>query len=203
MDITILVNKNHLLSSSYKPEHLYQIDNNENNFHKYVNPLDTPKISEDILLPFCKMQEDFHKQFPKTILIVDSGYRSFEYQKQVYEMNVIKLGIMETNKKVALPGQSEHQTGLAIDIAYLKNDVYTDNVLPTDEETIWLHNNAYKYGFILRYPLGKEDITGYSYEPWHYRYVGTLLATELKQNNLTLEEYYFKELKRIKNKNLD
>ena len=71
-----------------------------------------------------------------------------------------------------------------------------ENQLDNDPEIIWLIKNAYKYGFILRYPLGKENITGYNYEPWHYRFVGIDLAQELYEKNLTLEEYYPKSLKK-------
>ena len=93
---------------------------------------------------------------------------------------------------MAIPGSSEHQTGLAFDVAFIRNNEYSLIALETDPEIKWLLKNAYKYGFILRYPKDKENITGYSYEPWHYRFVGIKLAKMLYKNNLTLEEYYKK-----------
>ena len=108
----------------------------------------------------------------------------------VFDRFVDEVGYEEACKKVALPGSSEHQTGLAFDIAYMKNGEYQEKTSDEDPEIIWLKENSYKYGFILRYPLGKEKITGYSYERWHYRFVGIELATTLYEEGLTLEEYY-------------
>ena len=96
----------------------------------------------------------------------------------------------EAYKLVALPGTSEHQTGLAVDFAYYENGIYNDDVKEDDEEAIWLKNNCWKYGFILRYPKGKEHITGYKFEPWHFRFVGPKLAKKIYEENITLEEYY-------------
>ena len=89
----------------------------------------------------------------------------------------------------ARPGYSEHQTGLVIDI-----DNYNDDYENFDKtkEFEWMNNNSYKYGFILRYPKGKTDITGYDYESWHYRYVGKEIAKYIYENNITFDEYYAK-----------
>lgn len=189
MDIKILVNKEHSLEKDFVPENLIITDNNESNFHKYIDSSVKPMISSEIYPYFKKMQEDALKE--NIHIIVDSGYRSYEYQEKVYEALVKKIGNESAIKKVALPGCSEHQTGLAIDIAYIRNNVYTDDVGEDDLETKWLFNNAYKYGFILRYPKGKENITGFMFEPWHYRYVGDI-AKIIYEENLTLEEYYEK-----------
>ena len=96
-----------------------------------------------------------------------------------------------------MPGHSEHQTGYAVDMASYRNGVFFEDLNPVEKE--WLRENAYKYGFILRYPQGKEEITGFDYEPWHYRYVGNDIAALLYNNGewLTLEEYH-KELKLTK-----
>ena len=86
----------------------------------------------------------------------------------------------------AKPGHSEHQTGLAVDVEGENKDY--DNFEDT-KEFIWMKNNAHRFGFILRYPKGKEHITGFKYEPWHYRYVGIETATKIFKQNITLEEY--------------
>ena len=91
---------------------------------------------------------------------------------------------------VAPPGTSEHQTGLAIDFASFQDGKYQEAL--TEKEIEWLQNNAHRFGFILRYPKGKESITGYNYEPWHYRYVGDL-SYILYNFDITLEEYYLKK----------
>jgi zinc D-Ala-D-Ala carboxypeptidase len=189
MNVNILVNKDNPLDKEYKPNDLVMMDENENNFHKYVNPLDKPMISIIILTSFLSMKKDFENVFPKSLLIVDSGYRSYEYQEKIWEDNIKKIGYENTLKKVALPGTSEHQTGYAIDIAFINDGIYTDDINDEDVKVKWLLNNSYKYGFILRYPLGKENITGYSYEPWHYRFVDLKIAKEIYENKITLEEY--------------
>ena len=189
MNIDILVNKNNLLDKNYIPRDLVYMDDNKNNFHKYVNPLDKPTISIIILPSFLAMKKDFENYFKKSLLIVDSGYRSYDYQEKIWEDNIKKIGYENTLKKVALPGTSEHQTGYAIDIAFINDGIYTDYINDEDVKVKWLLNNSYKYGFILRYPLGKENITGYSYEPWHYRFVDLKIDKEIYENKITLEEY--------------
>ena len=113
-----------------------------------------------------------------------------------------KYGLERTEKYVAPPGASEHQSGLAIDVSCFRDGVFCDVLNDEDPEIVWLHQHCYEYGFILRYPKGKEDITGYAYERWHFRYVGKELAKTLHDNGLTLEEYYNNSLveskKRVK-----
>ena len=118
-----------------------------------------------------------------------SAYRSYSYQANLYNNYVSKDGVSEADKYSARPGFSEHQTGLAIDV---DNGISNFNDFENTKEYKWMMENSYKYGFILRYPKDKEYITGYIYEPWHYRYVGVAIATFITQNNLTYEEYYFK-----------
>lgn len=185
-DIDVLVNKDNMLDINYVPSNLYVVDENENNFRNYQDPSLKPMLRIDVKPYIDALIRDANNLgFP---LIVDSAYRSGVYQKQILE-NEIKLKGSDAYKFVALPGASEHQTGLAIDFAYYKDGVYSDEILESDKEAIWLKENAYKYGFILRYPKGKEDITGFNFEPWHYRFVGLELALELYQTNQTLEEY--------------
>ena len=118
-----------------------------------------------------------------------NNYGKFEAAVADILANVKEKGD-EAYKLVALPGTSEHQTGLAVDFAYYENGIYNDDVKEDDKEAIWLKNNCWKYGFILRYPKGKEHITGYKFEPWHFRFVGPKLAKKIYEENITLEEYY-------------
>ena len=120
---------------------------------------------------------------------VISSYRTYNYQKQLYNNYVTNSSIQKADEYSARAGFSEHQTGLSIDCDN-KIDYY-ENFEKTPEFK-WMQENAHKFGFILRYPKNKEYITGYNYESWHYRYVGTTIATYIKKNNITLEEYYVK-----------
>lgn len=116
-------------------------------------------------------------------LYVSSGYRSYEYQKSLYQRYVNKDGQEKADTYSARAGHSEHQTGLCFDLNTIE-----DSFANTPEGK-WVAQNCYKYGFIIRYPKEKQSITGYKYEPWHLRYVGIDLATKLYEKNLTLEEY--------------
>ncbi|MCR4905759.1 MAG: D-alanyl-D-alanine carboxypeptidase family protein [Clostridiales bacterium] len=112
-----------------------------------------------------------------------STYRSYAYQAGLYERYAARDGYAEADRYSARPGHSEHQTGLAVDVNSLDYDfAYTP-------EGIWLAAHCAEYGFILRYPEGKEAVTGYRYEPWHIRYLGTGTAQKVKDSGLTLEEY--------------
>ena len=118
---------------------------------------------------------------------VRSPYRSYQTQNILYESYASEDGYDKADTYSARPGYSEHQTGLAVDV------VADDNSLANFENTkefTWIKNNAYKYGFIMRYPKDKEYITGYMYESWHYRYVGKEIAKEIYDKGLTFEEYY-------------
>lgn len=117
---------------------------------------------------------------------IQSGYRSYSLQESLYNKYVNRDGKAAADTYSARPGHSEHQTGLAFDLNSITDDFqYTD-------EGKWVNNNCYKYGYILRYPKGKESITGYKYESWHLRYVGEELATKLYNNGdwITLEEHF-------------
>ena len=187
LDVTVLVNKEHILDKDYVPLKMYVVDENENNFHQFKDASLKPMLRSDIKEYVDKLIND--AQELGLPIIVDSGYRSFKYQQVILDALIKEKG-NEAFKLVALPGASEHQTGLAIDFAYYENGIYNDDVKENDKEAIWLKNNAWKYGFILRYPKGKENVTGYNFEPWHFRFVGLKLAKYLFKNDLTLEEYY-------------
>ncbi len=116
-------------------------------------------------------------------LFVKSGFRSYETQKRIYNNYVSRDGVAEADRYSARPGHSEHQTGLGFDINKI------DSSFEGTPEAIWLAANCHKYGFIIRYPAGKESITGYMYEPWHIRYLGVEIATNVYNSGLCLEEY--------------
>lgn len=118
-----------------------------------------------------------------------SSYRSYDYQVNLYNRYVEQDGKKEADTYSARPGFSEHQTGLVVDVDNTKLD-YTD--FEKTKEFDWMQENAHHYGFILRYPKNKENITGYTYESWHYRYVGEKIATYIHENNITFDEYYVK-----------
>jgi hypothetical protein len=107
-----------------------------------------------------------------------------------YNMIGAKDGIEDASRYSARPGQSEHQTGLALDLASQSGKCTLSTCFKDTDEGKWLNENAWKYGFILRYPEGKEEITGYMFEPWHFRYVGKKEAKKIQDSGLTIEEYY-------------
>lgn len=119
-----------------------------------------------------------------------SGFRSYEYQQELYDKYVARDGQQNADRYSARPGHSEHQTGLAFDIGEVgREDLWLTEEFGETPAGQWLVQNAHRYGFILRYPKGKEDITGFMYESWHFRYLGKEVATKVKQSGLTLEEY--------------
>lgn len=180
----ILVNKTHPLPEDYEPADLVPVNipfaHVGNDSRNYMRR------------PAAEALETMFRDAEAAGLhpIGVSGYRSYERQKNIYTSNVAVKGEMYTSLYSAKPGQSEHQTGLAMDIS----SPSVQSALTTDVENTpegrWLRENAAAYGFILRYPAGKEHITGYAYEPWHFRYVGKNLAAYLKKEGLALEEYY-------------
>ena len=123
-------------------------------------------------------------------LVAFSTYRSFEYQDTLYNNYVSRDGQDNADRYSARPGYSEHQTGLAFDIGEKgKEDLWLTEEFGESEAGKWLVENAHKYGFILRYPQGKEAVTGYMYESWHFRFLGVEIATKVKEAGITLEEY--------------
>ncbi|KOS67014.1 D-alanyl-D-alanine carboxypeptidase [Lysinibacillus contaminans] len=123
-------------------------------------------------------------------LVAFSGYRSFEYQTTLYNNYVNRDGVDAADRYSARPGYSEHQTGLAFDIGEKgKEDLWLTAEFGETSAGQWLVAHANEFGFILRFPQNKEHITGYMYESWHFRYVGVEIAKEIKQRDITLEEY--------------
>lgn len=182
----ILVNKNNVLDENYIPNDL--VEYKEYNGEK-IDSSHKTMLEKETMKAFFEMQKD--ALYNGYHIVVDSGYRSYDYQQTILNRFIQERGADAYNI-VALPGTSEHQTGLAFDVSFYRNGIYIDDFDDTFPEIKWLHENCYKYGFILRYPKGKEDVTGYKYECWHFRYVGKELSNYMHDNNiLTLEEYYF------------
>ena len=178
MDYSILVNKDNPLPRAHIPNFLVDAES---------------KYKEGILID-GKVKEAFNNMKNDALkynyhIDIESGYRDYDYQEKIYNKLLDEKGFTYTITRVAMPGRSEHQTGLAIDFCIYKDGkCYIEHEIEDMLETKWIHQNLHRYGFILRYPEDKEDITKYSYEPWHIRYVGNI-ATYIYNNNLTLEEY--------------
>lgn len=174
--ILILVNKNNYLSSDYVPENLVEIES------KYGIKA---KLKSEAYEAYKKMSDAAEEDGMS--FYITSPYRPYSSQERIYNSYLNSYTQKEVDTFSARPGYSEHQTGLAVDIltrnSNFGNFEYT-------QEAKWLLDNAYKYGFILRYPKDKEDITGYTYEPWHYRYVGDI-AEDVYNSGLTYDEYYY------------
>lgn len=182
MTNTTLINKdNKIKESFYKRVNFIDI--------KDIDGNDT-KIEKETYENYLELQE-FLKT--KNIIIgIDSAYRSEQRQSELYQEFIEKYGKEYADKIVAPVGTSEHHSGLAIDLALKSNNVYLDaDMVHEDQEPIYkeLHKHLKDFGFILRYPEGKEHITGYPYEPWHIRYVGKFVAKIIYERNYTLEEY--------------
>lgn len=182
-DILVLVNKERNLTSEYKPSDLV-IPNIKFSFKGE----DQKKF---LRKEAAKALEELFKEGEKESinLCAVSGYRSYSRQDLLFNNKVKKVGFEAANKLVARPGQSEHQTGLAMDVSSDGVNYSLEEVFEQTAEGKWLKENAHKFGFIIRYPNEKVDITGYSYEPWHIRYVGKQVAAEIYEGNITLEEY--------------
>ena len=175
-DNTLLVNKNNEINKNYIPNDLEEINIKYANKNKFLR--------KEAKEHFEKLAHDANLLGYKIIAV--SAYRDYDYQDKLYNNYVSTYGLEYADMCSAKAGYSEHQTGLAVDVMG-SNDDY--NKFSESKEFEWMKNNAHLYGFILRYPKGKENITGYKYEPWHYRYVGIDNAYKIFNNNLTLEEY--------------
>ena len=173
MNYELLVNKTNFLDKDYVPNNLVD------SLSKYK---DNILLEEKALESFRRMQMD--AKVSGYFIDIMSGYRSYDYQLGLYNNLIKEKGFNYALRVIAKPGCSEHQTGLAIDFCvYKDNKCYIEYELENLSETNWVNNNAHKYGFILRYPKDKEQITGYNYEPWHLRYVGNI-ASYIYNNNL-------------------
>lgn len=182
--ITVLVNREYLLPEEYVPADLVVPDVTFSFYGTYEKSYMREAAASALEKLFAGAKEQ------GISLKGVSAYRSYSRQKEIYNRNVNTKGKKKANQVSALPGSSEHQTGLTIDVSASSVGCSLEESFGDTNEGKWLAKNCYKYGFIIRYPKGKEAITGYSYEPWHIRYVGKNLAKRLYKKKLTLEEYY-------------
>ena len=182
-DILVLVNKKRYLDSDYKPGDLvvphvkFSFDGEHEK--KYMRREAAGAL-----------EELFGQAYEEGIyLFALSGYRSYNTQKWLFENRANKVGEEEANKLIARPGESEHQTGLAMDITSQSVQFDLKKKFGETREGEWVRDNAHKFGFIIRYKKDKEGITGYNYEPWHIRYVGREAAEDIYDRDIVLEEY--------------
>ena len=184
MDYEIYVNKDNALDRTYVPNDLVLVNS------KYKDGI---LINRKVLEQFNLMKDDALKLGYNIDIM--SGYRDYMYQEKLYNKLLKEKGFAYTFRSIAKAGCSEHQTGLAIDICIYRDDkCFIEYEIEDMEEVNWLINNCYKYGFILRYPMGCEDKTGYNYEPWHFRYVGDI-AEYLYINKILFDDYAKKLIK--------
>lgn len=181
--IDVLVNKQHPLPDGYKPSDLVVPDvpflytgNNENHMMRQEAAAALKKLFDGA---------------KKDGIYLDgvSAFRSYDTQKWLFDSYVKSQGEEKAKQFSALPGQSEHQTGLAIDVSGSTGQCAAEDCFAATPEAKWLAAHAEEYGFIIRYPLGKEAITGYSYEPWHIRYLGVDVAMKIYSQHETYEEF--------------
>lgn len=182
--LEVVINKQRQLPAGYVPPNLV-VPDVPFYFDQFMQKKQMRKVAADALEQLFAAAEQNGLE-----LVAASGYRSYDRQKTIYQGNVKKYGAKRANQFSAQPGHSEHQTGLAMDVTVAQLSFKLVQEFGNTTEGDWLADNAYKYGFIIRYPKGKEDITGYSYEPWHLRYVGEEVAKAIHEQNSTLEEYY-------------
>lgn len=177
-ELGFIVNKDHKLSSSYKPP-LKTI------------PRTSKQMTPEAVAAFEKMRKAAKKD--GISLTAVSGYRSYARQKALFAYYSRKLGATQAARVSARPGTSEHQTGLAMDVGASNGRCVISKCFANTREGKWVAKNSHKYGFIMRYPKGTEKITGYDFEPWHFRYVGSAIAKDMKSKKVkTLEQYYTK-----------
>lgn len=177
----LLVNKYNKLPDDYVPKNLVQLDSGH-------------YVTADTKAAFDKIKDDATKKGYR--IGVASAYRSISSQKYLYNKYLKEDSQEKVDTYSSRPGYSEHHTGEAIDLIGSFGSI---EEFEQTKESKWIEDNAYKYGFIIRYKKGFEKITGYEYEPWHIRYVGVKIATEMKEKNInTLEEYYEKYIKNKK-----
>ncbi len=184
MTCTYLVNREHPLAPDFIPQFLVQADIP---FH-----LCEPRSRRMLCQPAAEAAHQlfcYSRTFHISLYGV-SGYRPYDRQKEIYNSSLQSQGREHTERFIAAPGCSEHQTGLALDVSCPDVGFELTEKFEDTREGKWLQTYAPMYGFILRYPKNKEEITGYAYEPWHIRYVTKPLALYLSLTGLSLEEYH-------------
>lgn len=179
-----IVNKDRPLSDDYVPAELAAPDIKL----RWARSAESMQVDARLIEPLEEMVNDAAQADHELMLI--SGYRSEDYQRELYQNYVRQYGEEEARRFSAPPGTSEHQTGLVVDLGRPDGECEIQECFGETDEGKWLASNAYKYGFIVRYTQGDEDSTGYMYEPWHFRYVGEDLASELHESSQTMEEFF-------------
>ncbi|WP_404353743.1 D-alanyl-D-alanine carboxypeptidase family protein [Exiguobacterium aurantiacum] len=179
-----LVNKQHGLSSTYRSRQLVTLTIPTVYTKGSERTLMAAEAAHALALLYYAGRKEGHT------LYALSAYRSYATQKSLYTYWVNTRGTAYASKYVARPGYSEHQTGLAVDMTSARMQMGLYASFDQTPEGKWMLQQAHRYGFIVRYPKGKEKITGYNYEPWHLRYVGVKEATTMKQQNWTFEEWW-------------
>jgi D-alanyl-D-alanine carboxypeptidase len=181
--ITALVNKQNKLPEDYNPADLVYPDVR----FTFTEKSDKRKLRKEAATALEKLFAGAEKD--DIYLAGVSAYRSHSTQKSLFERYVKRDGLEKARTYSAYPGTSEHETGLAIDVSGSDGKCAAADCFGNTKEAKWLAEHAHEYGFIIRYPKGKEDITGYQYEPWHLRYVGVDIAGDIHESGETLEEY--------------
>ncbi|MFC7373181.1 D-alanyl-D-alanine carboxypeptidase family protein [Fictibacillus iocasae] len=182
--IDVLINKFYSLPESYEPANLVYL----NVPFIFEGKAEKTMMRQEAAEALERMFSDAKKE--GVTLLGVSAYRSHETQKALFQRYVDKDGYEKARTYSAVPGTSEHETGLAIDVTGGDGSCPAQDCFGEKEEAKWLKKHAADYGFIIRYPEGKEKITGYKYEPWHLRYVGKQTAVAVSSRNITLEEYF-------------
>ncbi|GIN41725.1 M15 family metallopeptidase [Heyndrickxia oleronia] len=183
--ITVMVNKSNALPKGYRPNDLVRP---KVKFTFGSQQLDKALMRAEAADALERM---FNQASSNGIqLYAASGFRSYETQEYLFNREIEQVGRQKAELAVAKPGTSEHQTGLTMDISAASMNYTLDESFEHKPEGKWLAEHAHEYGFILRYPKGKENITKYQFEPWHFRYVGKEIATEIYHKGITLEEYF-------------
>ncbi len=182
--LLMLVNKDSRVDADYEPEELVELD-------KSIRATNRDPVTQKLTPETAKAFEELVSGASEEGLTIKltSGYRSYAVQKKLYNYYMETKGEAWTVQYSAPPGASEHHTGLAADVSCPSISYELDESFSETGEGIWLRENAHKYGFIIRYQEGDEDITGYAYEPWHIRYVGVDAAAEIYNKDITLEEF--------------
>ncbi|MBC1435863.1 M15 family metallopeptidase [Listeria rocourtiae] len=184
-NILVLANKEYSLESSYSPPDLVRPNVTFSFGDAQVEKAQMRKeAGSQLEVMFSAAKKD------GLTLYAVSGYRSYKRQQEVFSAEVAAKGEAKAKEAVAVPGTSEHQTGLAMDISSSNQGFNLTEAFGETPEGQWLQKNAHHYGFILRYMKGKEAVTQYQYESWHYRYVGKGAATIIYENDWTLEEFF-------------
>jgi D-alanyl-D-alanine carboxypeptidase len=183
-DLAVVVNKQRALPDQYIPSDLVEPHVPFTFKDKVEKRMMRSMAATALEKLFAQAEKD------QIQLFAVSGYRSFKTQKSVFSVNVQEKGTVEANKISAVPGQSEHQTGLAIDLTNANPKDQLVESFGSSKEGLWLAAHAADFGFIIRYLEGKESLTGYAYEPWHIRYVGQEIAKDVTAKKITLEQYF-------------